>query len=199
MVDGAGRPTPAWFRFFVSLVARTGGNAGRVTPIPQDPQMLLMGLLTQEDAVDEQSAWFPQDVNASVAGGGGGVGWGLVDGVEPPTVGMTLGDVAKPQQQVLQLVDVVESPPLQVFYPDQSNPAAVDGVTPGASPYTYSPGEPGFALITGGTVSSITWTRDGSTFLTTGMTSGFFPLECTDSLVITYTVAPTVNFLQRAR
>ena len=46
--------------------------------------------------------------------------------------------------------------------------------------------------ISGGTVSAITYSRDGSTFDSTGQTAGQFDLAPGDRLRITYTVAPTI-------
>lgn len=67
-------------------------------------------------------------------------------------------------------------------------------VYPGASPYDlinvgYAPVR---MLISGGTVSAITYSRDGSTFDATGLTAGSFELSPGDRLRITYTVAPTI-------
>lgn len=64
----------------------------------------------------------------------------------------------------------------------------------GTSPYdlfntTY---DPVTFVIAGGTVSAITYSRDGSTFDATGETAGFFVVQPGDRLRITYTVAPTV-------
>lgn len=47
-------------------------------------------------------------------------------------------------------------------------------------------------VVSGGTVSSITYSRDGSTFDATGQTAGSFMVNPGDRLRITYTVAPTV-------
>lgn len=64
----------------------------------------------------------------------------------------------------------------------------------GASPWTYSPPNAGTVLVSGGTVSSIKFVR-GRVTITTGLTSGMFPVGLGDSLIITYTVLPTVWFL----
>ncbi len=47
-------------------------------------------------------------------------------------------------------------------------------------------------FVSGGTVSAITYSRDGTTFDATGATSGAFDVAPGDRLRITYTVAPTV-------
>lgn len=74
-------------------------------------------------------------------------------------------------------------------------PAAVVPTTPGASPYTYTAQVKGFMLITGGTVSLIEFSRDGTTFYSYGTTAGQFTLNLADRLRITYTVVPTMTFV----
>lgn len=66
-------------------------------------------------------------------------------------------------------------------------------VTPGASPWTYTNNSPNnqTLYISGGTVSSIT--HNGTS---TGVLAGAFTLAPRDSLVVTYTVAPTVTMKQ---
>lgn len=63
-----------------------------------------------------------------------------------------------------------------------------------ASPATYTntTGAPIMVYVAGGTVSAITIARQGSA-LTTGFTSGAFRLAQNDSIVVTYTVAPTLT------
>lgn len=66
--------------------------------------------------------------------------------------------------------------------------------TIGSSPATYTntTGAPITVYVAGGTVSAITIARQG-TALTTGATSGAFRLAQSDSIVVTYTVAPTLT------
>lgn len=47
-------------------------------------------------------------------------------------------------------------------------------------------------VISGGTVSAIAYSRDGSTFDSTGQTAGQFDVAPGDRLRITYTAAPTI-------
>jgi hypothetical protein len=68
-------------------------------------------------------------------------------------------------------------------------------VTPGASPYTFTAPDPGRMILTGGTVSLVEIGRQGA-FLSTGLTAGLFPLSRGDALRVTYSVAPTMNFLK---
>lgn len=65
-------------------------------------------------------------------------------------------------------------------------------VTPTGSPFTYVAPRGGFVMVTGGTVSDIEWSRDGTTFYSTGQTAGQFTVSAADQLRITYAVAPDV-------
>jgi hypothetical protein len=78
--------------------------------------------------------------------------------------------------------------------PAQAQPAK--SITPGASPYVYTAAFDGTVAVTGGTVSAITITRQG-TSVATGITTGLIPLSRLDQLQVTYSVAPTMTFLPR--
>lgn len=74
-------------------------------------------------------------------------------------------------------------------------PGNETALTIGASPYTYVAGVKGSLIVSGGTVSAIDFSRNGTTFYSTGETAGMFPLNARDSLRITYTVLPTMTFV----
>jgi hypothetical protein len=74
-------------------------------------------------------------------------------------------------------------------------PGPAMGLTVGASPYTYSPTVKGSVIVSGGTVSQIRFSRDGTTFYTVGATAGMFTLSAADRLEVTYTVVPTLTFV----
>jgi hypothetical protein len=81
-------------------------------------------------------------------------------------------------------------------------PAPTKAVALTGSPFTYTATGPGALSITGGTVSSIAVTDAGVTTvqqtITTpaaNATSGIFAVQTGDTVVITYTAAPTVNFV----
>ncbi len=77
-------------------------------------------------------------------------------------------------------------------------PAPEITVTIGTSPYTYTATQKGFLIVQGGTVSLVQWLgagRGSTTNRTTGQTQGCFPLSLGDSLIITYSVAPTLIFV----
>ena len=74
-------------------------------------------------------------------------------------------------------------------------PAVETGVTVAPTPFRYTAPSRGFLIVQGGTVSLIQFTRDANINYTTGQTAGCFPLSFGDTLIITYTVTPTVTFV----
>lgn len=74
-------------------------------------------------------------------------------------------------------------------------PGLESGVTLSGSPFTYTAAAKGSVIVSGGTVSLIQFTRNGTTLYNTGQTSGMFTLNAADRLIITYTVAPTVTYV----
>jgi len=65
----------------------------------------------------------------------------------------------------------------------------------GASPFAFTVNQPGALLVSGGTVSSITFKRTTTTAL--GITSGFIPCSTGDVITVTYSAAPTMVFFPR--
>lgn len=82
-------------------------------------------------------------------------------------------------------------PWLTFFQRLASQPSAISPVTVGASPFSYTAGASGFLNISGGTVSSTTLTRAGTTI--TADTP--VPVANNDVVTITYSVKPTVSFI----
>lgn len=82
-----------------------------------------------------------------------------------------------------------------------SNAAVLpSNITVTASPMTYqnATGYNADVIISGGTVSSIEFTRDNTTFYTTGLTTGVITLSPSDRVRVTYTtVAPTMTLVPR--
>jgi hypothetical protein len=70
----------------------------------------------------------------------------------------------------------------------------VSSVFPSGSPFTYKASFSGAVAVSGGTVSNIAISRQG-TSVATGVTAGVFPLSRYDSLIVTYSSAPTMVFL----
>ena len=73
-------------------------------------------------------------------------------------------------------------------------PALPLNITLSTSPFTYSPSVKGNVFVSGGTVSDISFSRDGTNIYPTGAIAGPFQINANDRLIITYTVAPTMSF-----
>ncbi len=176
-----GRITDPWYRAWLALIQRTGGTSGRETPT-EAPSMFSLDSVGVGDA--------------------GGAGVGLFPALpDVPTGGDFWAAIPLPATELAPSYPPPNDAPVGVFIPPAipsalSNPASPEAITLGASPFTFTPADRGQALLSGGTVTGVTWTRDGTTFYATGQIAGFFPLEVTDSLVITYTVLPTLTFLR---
>ena len=70
----------------------------------------------------------------------------------------------------------------------------IKSISPTGSPFSYTASFPGTVSVTAGTVSAITILRTG-TSVVTGQTSGLFQLSRFDQLTVTYSGAPTMNFI----
>lgn len=66
-------------------------------------------------------------------------------------------------------------------------------ITVTGSPFSYTAQSNGYVLVTGGTVSAISFTRVSAH--ATGLITGFIPVDNKDVVTITYTVAPTITFI----
>lgn len=74
---------------------------------------------------------------------------------------------------------------------------AIRAVSPGVSPFTYAAFTIGHLLISGGTVSAVSLVR-GAISVPCPL-SGFIPMAGKDSVIITYSVVPTLKFIPSAR
>lgn len=127
-------------------------------------------------------------------------------------VGGTLGDqgvdtygdlLADPTQSSVNVAytDIAQPATLDntqdmVLQPVERPTSAVEVVTPGASPYTYTARCDGFLIVQGGTVSQLDYRRLAAT-VQIGVVAGLFPVQLGDGIKVTYTVAPTVTFIPR--
>lgn len=74
-------------------------------------------------------------------------------------------------------------------------PSSETIITKANSPYTYTAPVKGFLIVTGGTVSSIQFSRTPKVFYPTGQTQGTFPLSKQDQLLIIWSVAPNLTWV----
>lgn len=198
LVTTSGHITNPWYRLILALIQRTGGTQGKVTPDELEPFVVLSGLMTGEVGTGVTHGLLLGDVGREGELAGGGLPLFPDAPITPARRDVVPQDAAAGPHFPVFPQD--PSPAFVRFMVPQDTPNAppdVEGQTPGASPWTYTPGVSGWVLVSGGTVSAIAWSRDGVTFLATGMITGFFPVEVTDSVRITYTVAPTVTLIRR--
>lgn len=75
------------------------------------------------------------------------------------------------------------------------NTTAPFTITPSGSPYTYlnSTLTSVAVFVSGGTVSKLEYKRGSASPITIGLTSGMFLLTIGDSLIVTYSVVPTMS------
>lgn len=83
------------------------------------------------------------------------------------------------------------------YFDKLSRPNGKTPTTPSvpASPAIFSADDNGMYIVRGGTVSAIEIQRNGAAYVNFGVVAGPFPVQQSDNLRITYTVAPTVTFL----
>lgn len=115
-----------------------------------------------------------------------------------PRVGQKIADV---MQEGGGLVGKMSLWLQQYLFLTGRNPVnTVAGQVVGASPYTYT-NEGDFdvtVLVTGGTVSAVAFTRDGTNFFTVSTaTNTSVVLNPGDGVRITYTVLPTLTLIPR--
>lgn len=89
-------------------------------------------------------------------------------------------------------------PPWNSWFQQFSQPApAVAPIAVGASPFSYTANSNGTLIISGGTVSLISLTRGPTTILiaTSTAIARIVPISIGDTVNVTYTVLPTLQFL----
>lgn len=77
-----------------------------------------------------------------------------------------------------------------------SSPPAIQALVIGASPYSYVVPDDGKIVLQGGTVSVVELGRAGVFVVTGFTTAAVLPVSRGDTVRITYTVAPTVNYFR---
>ena len=74
-------------------------------------------------------------------------------------------------------------------------PSAEIAITVNASPLSFTDPSKGFVIVSGGTVTSIMFSRTANVFYLTGETAGVFPMAQNDILKVTFTAAPNMVFI----
>jgi hypothetical protein len=76
-----------------------------------------------------------------------------------------------------------------------AKPPPIVAIVSATSPFTFTASQNGTVSISGGTVSSITLGRARVTGVNVGFTSGLVPVSQGDTVTVTYSVAPVMNFI----
>lgn len=76
----------------------------------------------------------------------------------------------------------------------QGLPQAEETIPLAASPFVYQAVIRGQIHVSGGTVSAVEFSRDGTNYYGTGLTNGFVQMDQRDYVRITYAVAPLIKF-----
>jgi hypothetical protein len=209
IIDPAtGIATQEFWRFLLTLLNRTGGSpgsnsaltealgitAGDDDALPADQTLALLSGF--DDGDDAPGAVFPDmgdasdvvDLSAFIAAEMTADGEGA-DTAQGAAFALAMGDdVAGAEVDPLLAALMTDGP-------DVPQTPKQMAVTVGASPYAYSAPERGAVLVTGGVVSAVTYSRDGATTYAMPV-SGSFPVGTGDIVTVTYTVAPTMAFVQ---
>ncbi|TGB34395.1 hypothetical protein [Burkholderia thailandensis] len=74
---------------------------------------------------------------------------------------------------------------------------AIAAITVGASPFSYTATSAGTVVISGGTVSAVTLKRGTPAAISVGETGGVVPVSAGDIVTVTYSAAPTMDFVPR--
>jgi hypothetical protein len=171
-----------WYLFFLNLFNLLGGgsNSLTLTDLQQSAPSVTIDELNPNSIINQ----FQSDPLA------------LVDTEALNDIRQWLD--ALPAQSFEQAAQDV-APPL---YPPQINNSALilpSSITVGASPFTYTNNEVYDidVIVQSGTVSLIEFSRDGTTWYTTGLIVGMFNLSKSDRLRVTYTVLPTMTMIPR--
>lgn len=181
-VDENGAITAPWLQFLQQLYFRTGGS---IPDIPGDTG--IQGLISALSAETVSQ----NDVEGSTL-------IGLTEHGFPETKNIVFPfGVEYPSAPLKQQDPVLMATALESGQPtgDTSRSYATKTIAVGASPYSYTAPSNGSVFVTGGTVSAIAFSRDGTTFLSTGLIAGIIPVRKKDIVRVTYTAAPTMTFV----
>lgn len=201
VVNRDGSLTQPWLQFFIALYNRTGGS------IPDTPtDSTIQSMLTEQassDSINRSSdrsliGLLPLAPEKSARGSGlNPIGFPAAPEVKKRIAGDLAPFASLPveERNAVRNAFLIGTAFSTKGEGDSARSLSVKAITVGASPFTYSAPTNGFVLTTGGTVSAVAFSRDGTTFLSVGFTAGIVPVRKNDKVRVTYTVAPTMNFI----
>lgn len=183
LTDRNGRVTQPWLQFFIALWSRTGQAPGTIPGTVVD-----LPPITPFDALSPDGDTLTVIANSLDA-------YSADDAFTSEQPSLDLGDDYTVQVQQEWPGDDYVAPAQEIWPLDDEyiapRGAPLELPVVGSSPFTYASARRQVVVISGGTVSTIEFGRDVTTY-DTGLTAGMFTLETGDYLIITYAVAPTV-------
>lgn len=166
--DRTGLISREWYRFFFNLFLLTGGGTSDATV-----EDLLIAPIASDQSGNFDSIYDQAQLAA------------LVNSYS---------------QQVQNVLDQISTQPPSVPIIASTNyQTPPTSIVVGASPFLYTniTGNNVDVMISGGGISALAFSRDGSTFYDTGSYYGMFSLSPSDMLRVTYISAPVMTLIQR--
>lgn len=161
--------------------------------IPQTVPIGSVDPKTGDVALDKNWWLFFYNLALNTLGTGGGLPQDDLIALLDNEIDATGTDAAALRLPIESLAILVGEPLLQ-DRPPQAPPA--QSITVTASPFTFTALFDGVVTMIDGAVTSVAIIRQGVSF-DTGMQAGIFNLSRLDKLRVTYSSAPTMNFLAR--
>lgn len=198
-----------WYRFFLNLFTLTSdnANAGTIEDLEKAPPATDYGstvaalqnqLETAPYAVDYGSALanLQTEVQSTPVAADYGLAIAVLQNelkTAPPT-----SNFEASLQQLRSDLEIGTQPPV-IPAPPQNYTVLPRAITVTASPFTYinQTGGDVDVLVSGGGISLLEFSRDGTTFYSTGSFYGMFSLSPYDRLRATYVSAPTMTLVPR--
>lgn len=178
-----------WYRFFLNLFTLTGSGASAATL--EDLQLAPGPTDYSAEIAHAQSEFATQPATIDYAAELANL-HNEIETLPPPIDYTTLIDKVRGDLEIG--IQPPTIPPQPQNYSIQ--PSAIS-VT--ASPFTYINQTGGNAdvIVSGGGISLLEFSRNGSTFFSTGSFYGMFTLSPYDRLRVTYSAAPTMTLVPR--
>lgn len=190
VVDENGYLTMPWLQFFIALYNRTGGTIP-APPTPGDTQNVFLSTGGDDGASSSRTLdrallgilAQPVDQSASVRRDG------RVQSL------IQSQDASNPNDAVRRATILSQMLPHNLPFGDSSRSFTVKTITPVGPSFFYQAPSNGMAIISGGTVSGIFYSRDNVSYIYVGFLSGIVPMRKRDFVGINFTAAPLMNFV----
>ena len=173
LVDADGRITPVWRSLIAKLWANQGGGSASLGALVAGNANQVFNVAPATAGTDAVPLAQANTLYAPIAGG--------------QTQIFAVGNALPGTNNAIRRAQCEG-----LFIAFVGTGAAIQAVTVGISPYTYTATTGGTLAVTAGTVTGVTLTRAG---VTAAVAVGNIPVRNGDAVAITYTAVPTVSFI----